>query len=164
MSPTLISLYVSLSAVSPVLYGVRQGRAQTLVALQTSSESPELSKGQTFGPFTPTELEGQYIDLAMPKVIAKVDPMADRCTKSSVERPVAFVLRAVRENPELDRKALIALCVSQGVADYTARTQVQVGLKRRKAVLALQEQARQEQADMQADEEQAEEQADEVNE
>jgi hypothetical protein len=136
MTPNLLSLYVSLSADHATLHCVR-AKNGTLVALQTSSEQPELSKGQTFGLFTPNETEGQFIDLAMPKVKVKADPMANRLKKSEVERPVQFVLRQVRENPDMDRKALIAHCVSMGVADYTARTQVQVGLKRRKALAEL---------------------------
>lgn len=160
MNSTLLNLYKALTADHAILYAVRKGK--TLVTLQASAESPELSRGQSFGPFEPTEEEQAMIDLVCPPVQPKTDPMANRIRKSEVERPVQYVLRQVRENPTLDRKALIALCVSHGVADYTARTQVQVGLKRRKALAALVAQAAAEaaaQPDEQG-EEQSEENAD----
>lgn len=157
MSFTHITLaaYVALSADHAVLYAVR-AKSGVLVSLQAEAEAPELSKGQTFGVFEPTEAEQAFIDLACPKVQPKTDPMANRLRKSEVERPVQYVLRQVRENPSLDRKALIALCISHGVADYTARTQVQVGMKRRKALAALlAAQAEQAAADTEADDETA---------
>ena len=156
MTPTLLSLYVELSKDHAVLHCVR-AKNGTLVSLQVNSDEPQLTKGQTFDVFAPNEIEGQFIDLAMPKVIAKADPMANRLKKSEVERPVQFVLRAVRENPDLDRKALIALCVSRGVADYTARTQVQVGLKRRKDLAELFK-AQAEQAEQMDEQDETEEQ------
>lgn len=138
MSFTHVTLaaYVALSADHAVLYAVRT-KSGVLVSLQAAAEAPELSKGQSFGVFEPTEAEQAFIDLACPKTAPKADPMANRLRKSEVERPVQFVLRVVRENPLLERKALIQLCIDLGVADYTARTQVQVGLKRRKALAAL---------------------------
>ena len=145
-TPALLSLCVELSKDNAVLHCVR-AKNGTLVSLSPSSEQPELAKGQTFGLFVPTEVEQAFLDLAMPKTVVKVDPMVNRLRKSEVERPVQFVLRVVRENPSLERKDLIALCVNMGVADYTARTQVQVGLKRRKALAALFAQASQEQTE-----------------
>jgi hypothetical protein len=136
MTPNLLSLYVSLSAEAAVLHCVRS-KAGHLVSLQATADEPEMTKGQTFQLFTPNEMEAQFIDLVAPKQKVKADPMADRLRKSQVERPVQYVLRVVRENPQLERKALIELCVAEGVADYTARTQVQVGLKRRKALAEL---------------------------
>lgn len=151
MSPNLLAMYVALSAHSAVLHSVR-AKNGTLVTLQDHAVEPQLTKGQTFGIFVPTETEQAFIDLVTPKVTVRVDPMVNRLKKSEVERPVQFVLRVVRENPDLDRKGLIALCIAQGVADYTARTQVQVGLKRRKAVQALAEQVKAEQEEPTQDE------------
>ena len=147
MSPNLLALYVALSANAAVLHCTR-AKNGTLLSLQDHATPPEgMPKGQTFGLFEPTETEGQFIDLVKPKVTVRVDPMVNRLKKSEVERPVQFVLRQVRDNPTLDRKALIALCIAQGVADYTARTQVQVGLKRRKALAELAERVKAEQAE-----------------
>jgi len=138
MTPNLLSLYVALSQSHAVLYAVRAGnKAQTLVTLQGSSEAPELSKGQTFAEFVPNEVEQAFIDLVTPKAQPKVDPMVNRLKKSEVERPVQFVLRYVMANPTMSRKDLIAQLVEMGIATYTARTQVQVGLKRVKLLAEL---------------------------
>lgn len=162
MSPNLLALYVALSANAAVLHCTR-AKNGTLLSLQDHATQPEgMPKGQTFGIFEPNETEAGFIDLVKPKVTVRVDPMVNRLKKSEVERPVQFVLRQVRDNPTLDRKALIALCIAQGVADYTARTQVQVGLKRRKALAELAAAVQAEQAEQ--GEEQEGEQSEEQDE
>lgn len=160
MTPNLLSLYVALSQSHAVLYAVRSGnKAQTLVTLQGSSEAPELSKGQTFAEFVPNEVEQAFIDLVTPKAQPKVDPMVNRLKKSEVERPVQFVLRYVMANPTMSRKDLITHLVDMGIATYTARTQVQVGLKRVKLLAELAERVKAEttQSEGSSDEEQTEE-------
>jgi hypothetical protein len=136
MTPSLLALFVGLSANSAILYSVRAKNGQ-LVTLQTSSESPELAKGQTFGQFVPNELETQFIELVQPKIAPKADPMVNRLKKSEIVKPVQFVLNYVLANPTKTRKDLIAELVELGIATYTARTQVQVGLKRIKLLAEL---------------------------
>ena len=128
-----------LSKVAAVVYAVRFTKSGDLVSLQVSADAPELTKAQSFGLFVPTEAEQLALDAVAPLFAApapKTDPMADRLRKSEVEKPVAYVLRYVAARTDLGRKDLIANLVANGIATYTARTQVQVGLKRRAELAA----------------------------
>ena len=131
--------FYELSKDAAVLYAVRS-KAGNLVSLQASADAPEgMPKGATFGPFVPNEEETVALSAIAPMYAApapKADPMADRLRKSEVEKPVAYVLRYVAARTDLGRKDLIANLVAQGIATYTARTQVQVGLKRRAELAA----------------------------
>lgn len=139
MQASQVVQFLTLSADAVVLYAVRS-KGGNLVSLQVSAEAPaEMPKGATFGPFVPTDAEQAAIDMVkslIPVVTPKADPMADRLRRSEVEKPVAYVLRYVAARTDLGRKDLIANLVAQGIATYTARTQVQVGLKRRSELAA----------------------------
>lgn len=78
----------------------------------------------------PVEIEEDDDVLVIPNTLA-----VHNRNQSSIEKPVAAVHRITNEmrdaDPAARRKDIIAACEEAGIAFYTARTQVQIALKKR---------------------------------
>lgn len=137
ISIALKAAYVAVAAEATPFF-VR--RADALVAVYDSLEAAKaskLGKVQSLDDLSDDEAADlqAYADSVKP-VEVKTRAVADLRGKSAVLSPVKRVWQIVDDNAGMARKDLLALCLAEGIAYYTARTQIQVRTKAHKDAAA----------------------------
>lgn len=117
---------------------VEQVQAKVAEELKQEDATPVEESKPVEEPKPLTEVEPskgltpEQVEVAKALVPGKIERYPDRLRKSSQPTPVKLV-HAIAESmlkidPSTRRKDIVNFCVSQGIAFYTARTQVQVYL------------------------------------